>query len=164
METGHESEIKKLVMSKIARQRKSGYSLRMTPMIDMIFLLLVFFLVTAKFRPQEDYLPMMLPSAAASQQSSGLIEPLVISLDTNGDQLTIKIDGQMNLTISDSDSENGLAQFTNDLSRLYSSQSRVASDPVELDCSEDLSWDHLVKIYNVLFGMGITDITFPVQE
>ncbi|MCS7238986.1 MAG: biopolymer transporter ExbD [Thermoguttaceae bacterium] len=39
------------------RESDSRYELRMTPLVDVIFLLLVFFVCTAQFRPPEENLP-----------------------------------------------------------------------------------------------------------
>ena len=44
------------------------------------------------------------------------------------------------------------------------SQKRHVGDPVEVVCSDDVKWDYLVKIYNVLYVMGINDITFAMTE
>jgi len=52
----------------------------MAPMIDMVFLLLIFFLVAAKWRPQEDFLPFQLPLAHAQEQRIGKPEPLMIHI------------------------------------------------------------------------------------
>jgi biopolymer transport protein ExbD len=52
----------------------------MAPMIDMIFLLLIFFLVAAKWRPQEDFLPLQLPAAQARPSALGKPEPLILHI------------------------------------------------------------------------------------
>jgi hypothetical protein len=36
------------------------------------------------------------------------------------------------------------------------------SDPIELRCGDEVRWDDLVKIYNVLQAGGISDITFQM--
>jgi len=56
------------------------FSLRMAPMIDIIFLLLIFFLVAAKWRPAESFLPFKLPVGAAGNQAVVRPEPLVIEI------------------------------------------------------------------------------------
>jgi len=159
------NEIRNLLFTKLQLKKRSNISLRMTPMIDMIFLLLVFFLVTAKFRPQEDLLPMQLPAPDTAVAAADiLVDPLIISLSTKIDHLRIDIDNSKTFKIPDGDPDAALATFASEILSLYSAQNRVATDPVELDCDENLSWKHLVKVYNVLFGMGMTDITFPLTE
>lgn len=167
MQQDHDdTEIRNLLFKKLSLKRRSGISLRMAPMIDMIFLLLIFFLVTAKFRPQEDLLPMRLPAPSKSTAVAvaPLVEPLVISLRESSDGLVVEIDNSNRLEISDNNIEKGLVAFSNKMQDIYKAQKRTTADPVELDCDSDLSWDHLVKVYNILFGMGVTDITFPLED
>lgn len=160
----YDDQIRKLLFEKVSRQRPRNFALRMAPMIDITFLLLIFFLVTAKFRPQEDILPMVLPSTSSQTQSLALIEPLVISLDSDSSGLTVAISHQPALIINENDIDNDILAFLPYIKNVYEKQGRTANDPVELICSEDLKWNHLVKIYNLLFGLGITDITFPVAQ
>jgi len=47
---------------------------------------------------------------------------------------------------------------------MFESQKRTADDPIEIRCDDDLKWDHLVKIYNILYGMGAGNITFVINE
>ncbi len=159
-------EIRNLLFKKLSLKRRNNISLRMAPMIDMIFLLLIFFLVTAKFRPQEDLLPIKLPapSKSVSSVAAPLVEPLVIRLRDTNDSLIIEIGNSKTLKIANDDIEKGLVTFSNDMLALYKAQKRTTADPVELDCDSDLSWSHLVKVYNILFGMGVTDITFPLED
>jgi hypothetical protein len=62
--------------------RRPAIGLRMTPMIDMIFLLLLFFLVAVRWRPQENFLPLQLPVANAGTVAQTVIkpEPLTIQI------------------------------------------------------------------------------------
>lgn len=46
----------------------------------MIFLLLIFFIVAGKWRPDEDFLPLKLPTADAQQQALAKPEPLEICI------------------------------------------------------------------------------------
>ena len=43
-------------------------------------------------------------------------------------------------------------------------QKRYATDPVEIICAAKVKWGDLAKINNVLYGMGLTDITFQMTE
>ena len=55
-------------------RRRRRFGLRMTPMIDVIFLLLTFFVLTAKFRTPEQFLPIHLAVADAAVEHFGPIE------------------------------------------------------------------------------------------
>jgi biopolymer transport protein ExbD len=131
-------------------------------MIDIIFLLLTFFILTARFRVPEQFLPISLTSAAQARQI-GVIEPLVINLSAHDSQCIIDF-GAAELAISDDTIDADLAAFVGDFVEVLRLQKRHVGDPVEIVCSDDVKWDYLVKIYNVLYAMGINDITFAMTE
>ncbi len=147
-----------------SRWRREGISLRMLPMIDVIFLLLTFFVLTAKFRMPEDFLAMKLPTGAGRMDSSVIIEPLVLSVAVAGEGCEIVIGQAESVRVSDAAVEDGLAQFATMFKQISADQKRHAGDPVEIMCDDDVKWDHLVKIYNVLQAMGMDDITFHMNE
>ena len=59
-------------------------SLSMTPLIDIVFLLLIFFLVTTRFSEEDHELEVMLPTA--SEAKPLIIKPkeIFINIDSNG--------------------------------------------------------------------------------
>ncbi|MCG8017024.1 MAG: biopolymer transporter ExbD [Candidatus Thiodiazotropha sp. 'RUGA'] len=69
-------------------RRHSSHVLNLTPLIDIVFLLLVFFLLTAHFI-EDEAIDIQLPEAISSQPSEDH-EPLVISLLPSG---AIALDG-----------------------------------------------------------------------
>ena len=146
------------------RWRSEGISLRMLPMIDVIFLLLTFFVLTAKFRMPEDYLAMKLPVGEGRMDSSVIIEPLVLTVGVTGDGCEIVIGQAESVGISEAAIEEGLAEFATRFKNISAGQKRHAGDPVEIKCDDDVKWDHLVKIYNVLQAMGMDDITFHMND
>ena len=62
------------------RMQSRRMQLRMVPMIDVVFLLLVFFLLTANFRSKEGFLPAELPRHVVHAEVMEL-EPLALRLD-----------------------------------------------------------------------------------
>lgn len=134
----------------------------MTPMIDIVFLLLVFFLSTARFRPEEAKLPMSLPAPQGGQMGQfSLVEPLGMAINSEDGALRLVVDGK-EFTYSEV-SAASLVSFSNELTAIYVAQKRNTNDPIELDCGQSLSWEHLVKFYNLMYGMGITNITFVID-
>lgn len=67
-----------------ASQRRSA-SANMTPMIDVVFLLIIFFLVSSHLARQENHLPLDLPTAASFGPTDPERAPLTISVDANAD-------------------------------------------------------------------------------
>lgn len=157
-------DIRSSVAAYLHSRRKSAFALRMAPMIDVIFLLLIFFLITADFRPSEEYLPMRLGSAQAQTTAIGQLHPLVIIIDEidNGCRVTFGT-GQI-VTMTADNFQQDLNLLIQTLRSVLAQQKRVPADPIELVCSDKLKWDYLAKIYNVFFGFGATDITFNLTE
>jgi biopolymer transport protein ExbD len=133
-------------------------------MIDMIFLLLIFFLVAAKWRPREDFLPMQLATAGLGGQTVGRPEPLLIQISQTNAACQVQIGSSYAVEIPVSNPEAGLAEMMDKTRQCLLDQKRYASDPVEIMCAADVKWENLARIYNVLVGMGITDITFQMTE
>jgi biopolymer transport protein ExbD len=136
----------------------------MTAMIDVIFLLLTFFVLTARFRTPEEFLPIHLPTADAAVQKFGVIEPLELDISVAEAGCMVRI-GQLETVRIEADRPaEGLAALANELTNILSRQKRTTRDPIEIRCGDEVKWDYLVKIYNVLQAMGINDITFRMTE
>ena len=65
-------------------ERDAGVSIDLTPIIDMVFLLLVFFLVATTFHQTEREMKIALPFASSSAPISRLLQELVINVDAEG--------------------------------------------------------------------------------
>jgi len=136
----------------------------MAPMIDMIFLLLIFFLVAAKWRPEEDFLPFRLLPAQARDFSFGKPEPLIIHISPVQAGCRVEIGQFYTVRIDNEDIDAGLAVLMEKIQNCLLAQKRFANDPVEIVCEPGVKWEHLAKIYNIFFGAGLVDITFTMTE
>lgn len=67
-----------------ANQQKAGISIEMTPMIDMVFLLLIFFLVATTFHQTEREMQIALPVASSSAPISAMLQELIVNVDVEG--------------------------------------------------------------------------------
>ncbi len=152
------------IFESLKRGRRRSFSLRMAPMIDMIFLLLIFFLVAGKWRPDESFLPLRLPGAQAQTTTVGKVEPLIIRISKARQGCEVEIGRCCTVRIEDADVEADLVSLIEQMNRCMLDQKRFASDPVEIVCDGAVKWDHVAKIYNVFFGVGLTDITFRMTE
>jgi len=133
-------------------------------MIDIIFLLLLFFLVAAKWRPEEDFLPFRLAVAQGEGLQVGKAEPLIIEIVGAEGGCKVQIGRFDVVRIEDGEIEAGLSRLLGALRDCMIREKRVASDPVEIVCGAEVKWDYLAKIYNMFFGAGLTDITFRMTE
>lgn len=59
-------------------------TLNLTPLIDVVFLLLIFFLVATKFAEEERELNVMLPEASEAQPLTSTPRELVVNIDAEG--------------------------------------------------------------------------------
>jgi len=157
--------IQGVVSERLSASRSSIPALRMAPMIDMIFLLLIFFLLTARFRPREDFLPMQLElSSLATAGRPSLVEPFTMYISPARQGCEVQLGRNLTVSIAETEPETGLALLVDKLEVSFRSQKRNVGDPVEIVCGGDVKWQHTARIYNVLFGMGITDITFRMTD
>jgi biopolymer transport protein ExbD len=75
-------------------KRMSTLAINMTPLIDMVFLLLIFFLVATRFMQQERELDMTLPTASESRPLTAPPSEVFINVDREGRYF---IDGKFRL-------------------------------------------------------------------
>ena len=137
----------------------------MAPMIDVIFLLLIFFLLTARFRPMENFLPLQLNlSSPAEAGRAALVEPFMVYISPAENGCEVRLGRDTSIDIAQTEPEADLAFLADELTAALQQQKRTAGDPLEIVCDENVEWEHLARIYNVLFGMGITDITFRMTD
>jgi biopolymer transport protein ExbD len=155
-------DIRSHITKNFPRQNTYFTGARLAPLIDMVFLLLIFFIIVAKWRPEEDFLPIKLPSAQASQTSIGRTEPLRIHITSIANGCSVQIGQADAINISEKNVEANLAALAEKTTAVLSSQSRFPGDPVEIVCEPDVKSDYWVKIYDLLCGMNLTDITFTM--
>ncbi len=155
---GHNS-ILRIMKASAGKVSAVPIRLRMIAMIDVIFLLLTFFVLTARFRAPEDYLPLKLPQNRSAAVSRPVV-PLLISLEKQTAGYSLGIGGAETAEVDAENTDTGLAEFALTLKSVIESQSRAAGDPVEIRCADEVDYKFLVRVYNLLHTMGIRDITF----
>lgn len=149
---------------RLAGRRSRNLALRVIPMIDILFLLLIFFILTSSFKPVENFLPFVLPRAAGAGTGASVVEPLVINVHAGTGGCNIHIGQGAGTIVKENDAEAGLIRFADDLESTMTRQKRTVADPVEIVCQDDVEWQYVVKVYDVLYGLGVTDITFRMTE
>lgn len=61
--------------------------LNMTPMIDVVFLLIIFFLVATRFEEEERELPILLPEASEAMPLTSRPKELFVNIDRQGNTI-----------------------------------------------------------------------------
>jgi len=67
-----------------ANNNDARVPIELTPMIDMVFLLLIFFLVATTFHQTEREMQIALPFASSSAPISAMLQELIINVDMDG--------------------------------------------------------------------------------
>ena len=164
MEAAETESMKTTLLRRLHAGQRRYAALRMAPMIDVIFLLLIFFLVAAKWRPQEDFLPFQLAGAQVQLEGRVKPEPLIIQISPTGTGCRVQIGRLHTVRIENEKIESDLAALMEEMARCLLAQKRFAADPVEIICEPGVRWEHLARVYNVFYGAGLTDITFRMTE
>ena len=148
-----------VAMAGIGR-RKLSIGLRMTPMIDVIFLLLTFFVLTAKFQEPEQFLPIVLGQGQIPAMRSGS-EPMQIQIKVCQTGCLVFVAGQPQTILTADNPAEGLLVLTQRVQKRFEAE---GCGPIELYCDDAVAWDFVVKIYDVLYALGVQDITFRIEE
>jgi biopolymer transport protein ExbD len=132
-------------------------TLNLVPMIDIVFLLLIFFLVGTRFITAEGVLPGRLPRQDAEQTLPVPVPPIQISLTSgNGDVPDIAIAGRAARPVNFEQLAAMLAQIQREPG--YDDQT-----PVVLQADEQLAWDHVVNAYNAAVRAKYKNIIFGAE-
>ena len=152
-------EHRRLLRDPRARAR---VSLSITPMIDVVFQLLIYFLLTAGFMGNERHLRAEMPpegvDGAAPRELALEREPLVIEVARGRDGTTLALGGglapprdarQLEQILRDAlvspDTPRGL--FTSD-------------HPIRIAAAPDVPWQDVVEVFNSVVAAGYRSVAF----
>lgn len=130
-------------MKKRVRKKGEAAELEMTPMIDVVFQLLIFFLVTLKQEDILSHLDVSRPAADQSATEETVRDLLTITVHRYGYMLKGK--------------ERSLEQLSRDLSRLARLGSKDVS--VIIRCTADSQHERLVEVLNLCAKVGMKKLS-----
>jgi biopolymer transport protein ExbD len=133
--------------------------LDISSLIDVCFLLLIYFIVTSQIVKKEQELSTSLPSTAPSDTPPDLA-PMLILLEGNGNISLQGESGIIELVESDSDARE-LPNLSQRLD-LHKSVADTASQKalVQIRVAGDAVQQRVIDVLNALAGANITEITF----
>jgi biopolymer transport protein ExbD len=139
---------------RIRRRDTDVVEMQMGPMIDMVFLLLVFFMVTAKPIEQESDISLGLPGTVSAEESVDL-----------PDEQRIRIEDDGTILLNDSTlGEPGDAQLTGLVATLKrfkeSADANKSEALVTLDAADGTNHQRIVDVLNACARADITGVTF----
>jgi len=129
--------------------------MELTPMIDVVFLLLIFFMVTLKFKVLEGKLQTYLPKDVGVNASpiDDLLDKVEIHIDALGDDeyaFRVRLSGRV----------------MPDLETFYSTLANMqkAAAPDDLKCTlypgRGVEYEHVVRVVDEILRAEVTDVTF----
>ncbi len=136
-------------------QRRQGEA-AMTPMIDVVFLLLIFFVCTASFSIAEQTLPTHLLAIGANEPSD------VVPQEADLERVVIKLrlaDDRVHWSINDRPCESSQAAAA----ILRSVAEIDASVPVILDATGDVPLGEVIDAYDLCREIGFSKIQFAAS-
>ena len=126
----------------------------MGPMIDMVFLLLVFFMVTAKPIKQESDISLGLPGTVAAEEAVDLPDEQRIRIEDDG---SIVLNDSVLAPAADTD----LKELVAILQRFKeSSEANQSEALVTLDAADGTNHQRIVDVLNACARADITGVTF----
>jgi len=142
-----------------AGHQRGSLELRMTPMIDVVFLLLVFFVWTSSFEEPEYDLP-----SSIAQPPDGIAETEVVAATPVEpfDEIILKIASQSGLvryTLNDQP----LVDLIDLSDRLKAILAIGVQPPVIIDPAEDITMDTAIEAYDVARTAGADRVLFAAR-
>lgn len=153
-------------MRRHGKVRRASIALNFTAMIDVVFLLLLYFMLTADFARQEDAFALDLPGQGQSEQADDPFalpeQPVIVSVRSLGDAPT-----EYALT-----TDSPLVGEVSTYESLTDALTPLAGDLLALDheiviVSETLTrWEHTLGAYNAVTRSGFEKVRFarPASE
>jgi biopolymer transport protein ExbD len=140
-------------MRRRKQRRASAVEMQMTPMIDMVFLLLVFFMVSAKpVQPERD-IPMGLPGQVAQEEIVDLPDEARVMIEPTG-QVVLN---EQNL---DEPADTSLPELRAVLTRFRLSAENAKTEAlVTLAPHDTVPHQRLVDVLNACAEAGIRGVT-----
>ncbi len=133
--------------------RDDKIELQMTPMIDIVFQLLIFFIMTFKIVLPEGDFNIRMPSAASTRSAQPSETPpltLRIRAGANGQLADIQLADRS--FGADSDSFLRLHQYVRNLVDDSGGPGTASDQEIEIDCDYDLRYDYVIRAITAVTG------------
>ncbi len=143
------------------KQRSQGVSLAVSfaPMIDMSFLLLIFFLVTTTFERAEGTLSAKMPKDRGRPSVALPLSPIIIRVKQTGashEDVTVTVDRF-------SKQPGRVADLAQVLRTIQEQPGFDTDTPVVIVATGQVRWDHIVGCWNAALAAGHKRIAFADQ-
>ena len=137
---------------------EGGIGFQIAPMIDVVFVIMLFFMVMAGAVKRENELNTTLPGSAETSNSTEFVDEQIIAVSDTGEVA-------LNEEPFDSVQSKDLPQLTATLMRLKQS-SDAAKTPlaITIACEPQAKYGRAIDVLNALAAAHIDNVTFTVNE
>ncbi len=121
---------------------------QMAPMVDVMFLLLIFFMVSSIYYQLERNLEVKIPRAESGVENTRQVAELIINITKDGKYLVNNI--QMELA--------GVEEILRDIVKRFKQ-----NQPIIIRCDQDCPHKYFVKVFDICQLLGIEDVRIATQ-
>jgi biopolymer transport protein ExbD len=133
---------------KFSSRQPEPATMQLAPMIDIVFLLLTFFIVTWQYTRSETELSVKVPTAEEGVQKNRARGEIIINVLTDG---TIRIEGNS-------------VNFTQLREKLTAISKQYKNQPVRIRGDGGVSYQRIVEVIDTCQKSGIWNISFATQR
>jgi biopolymer transport protein ExbD len=133
---------------KFSNREPEPASMQLAPMIDIVFLLLIFFIVSWQYTRSETELLVQVPTAEEGAQKDRVRGEIIINVMADG---TLKVEG----------SEVDLTQLREKLGKVAKAHK---NQPVRIRGDSTVSYQRIVEVIDTCQKAGIWNISFATQR
>lgn len=148
---------------KTARHRRpegTTIAVNFAPMIDVTFLLLIFFLVTTTFERAEGILASKMAKDSGVAQVALPLTPIVVRLTQTGEGHD---DVAIQLERFPQEQPRTFSELTEAIRRIHELPGFDRDTPLVIAAGSDVRWDHVVGCWNAAVRAGCSAIAFGEQ-
>ena len=133
-----------------SNDRSRSLNINMTPMIDVVFLLIIFFLVSSHLARRENELPLDLPTAASGEDMK----------DVETARVTLNVEGDGRLSLAGSQIDSGELA-----SRLAAARKRQGKDlELRIRADRGVAYRHVSPVLRAAAENQIWNVSFAVVQ
>jgi biopolymer transport protein ExbD len=133
---------------KFSSRQPEPANMQLAPMIDIVFLLLIFFIVTWQFTKSETELKVSVPTAKEGADPKRQMGEIYINVLSDG---SIKVEG-------------GIVDLPQLLEKLASIAEQYENQPVRIRGDGKVDYQRIVEVIDVCTKAGIWNISFATQR
>lgn len=140
---------------------RSAAAIDITSLVDVVFLLLIFLLVTTTFKREEHAFPIELPTAGVDQ----------VVVTSNKTTIYVTAAGALHLLMVPLDTPEGAAGLANTeavsreelITKLKALHARKPETPIGIRAEKDTSYQKMIDVVALVEQAGFRNIWFPYE-